>query len=96
MIAHTTLKENMEKPHSSKSIPSTDESVLCKGPCRKKTYASNSFLDHLKKTKRCRLKYTADEISDLQISSELKADAKREDTTLVSYIKVKDIINLFI
>ena len=75
----------MEEPQSSKSIP-TDKSIICKGPCKKKTYASNLFLDHLENAKRCRIKYTADEISDLQIPSESEADAKREDTivTLVS------------
>ena len=81
----------MEEPHSSKGIPNTDESIVCKGPCRKKTYASNLFLDHLQQAKRCRLKYTADQISDLQLPK-----ARREDTsfTLVSYIKVNDIIKL--
>ena len=86
----------MEEPHSSTSIPNIVETIVCKGPCRKKTYASNLFLDHLENAKRCRLKYTDDEISDLQIPSELKSDAKRGDTTLVSYMKIKDIINLFI
>ena len=71
----------MEQPHSSKSFPDIDENIICKGPCRKKIYASNSFLDHLQQAKRCRLKYTEDEISALQITS--------EDTPvgLVSYLK---------
>ena len=83
----------MEEPHSSKSIPNTEESIVCKGPCRK-TYASNLFLDHLQQAKRCRSKYTADEISDLQLPSELNVKAKREDTTitLVSYIKVNIVL----
>ena len=81
----------MEEPHSSKSIPNTDESIFCKGPCRKKTYASNLFLDHIRQAKRCRSKYTADQISDLELTK-----ARREDTTvtLVSYIEVNNIIKL--
>ena len=73
----------MEEPHSSKSIPNTDENIVCRGPCRKKTYASNLFLDHLHQAKRCWSNYTADEISDLQLPSELNV---KTTVTLVSYL----------
>ena len=72
----------MEQPHSSKHFPKSDENIICKGPCRKKIYASSSFLDHLQQAKRCRLKYTADEISALKITSN---DAP--PVGLVSYVK---------
>ena len=81
----------MEEPQSSKSIP-TDKSIICKGPCKKKTYASNLFLDHLENAKRCRIKYTADEISELQIASQLKVDvapSKNQVCFSKTRIKVK-------
>ena len=90
LIHQTTLKDKMEQAHSSKNILNSDESIICKGPCRK-TYAPNLFLDHLQNANRCRSKYSADEISDLQITRKLEAETKREDTTVrfVSYIKSK-------
>ena len=79
----------MEQAHSSKSILIMDESIICRGPCRKK-YASDLFLNHLLHAKRCKSKYTDDEISDMQITREMKPEEKREDTTvrIVSYVKM--------
>ena len=87
MIYQAILNETMDQPHSSKSFPD----IICKGPCKKNKYAAKSFLGHLQQAKRCRLKYTSDEISNIQTTSELKVNENREDATvrLVSYLRSK-------
>ena len=68
----------MEEPHSSKSIPNTDESIVCKN-C-KKTFKKTSISKHISAKKDCKAKYTEDELMQLKNSSKLRkneADAKR-------------------
>ena len=45
-----------------------EESIACKGPCKKSwaKFGRSSFLRHIKQAKKCREKYSDDEIKDIE------------------------------
>ena len=45
-----------------------EESIACKGPCKKvwAKFGRSSFLRHIKQAKKCRMKYSDDELKVLE------------------------------
>ena len=77
-----------EEPNSSKS--NIIKMIICKGPCKKRIYTSTLFLNHISRAKNCRLKYSADEIYEIQTKSQLKVDvAPNENQVRFSKTRTK-------